>query len=154
MRRGFPSMTALLGVLAIAGYQNREKLAEMVGKRGGGLPDDARTRLGLDASDPNAGGVGSFLRGGLGELVQRFKDSGFSDRVESWVGTGPNREVASGDLEQAIGADVLVDLEQRTGLSRAEILTRLSRDLPRAVDEFTPRGRVPETDDEFPDFAR
>ena len=30
MSRGFPSMTALLGLLAIAGYQNRDKLAEML----------------------------------------------------------------------------------------------------------------------------
>ena len=31
MSRGFPSMTALLGLLAVAGYQNREKIAEMLG---------------------------------------------------------------------------------------------------------------------------
>ena len=31
MSRGFPSMTALLGLLAVAGYQNRDKLAEMLG---------------------------------------------------------------------------------------------------------------------------
>jgi hypothetical protein len=29
MARGFPSLTALLGLLAIAGYQNRDKLAEL-----------------------------------------------------------------------------------------------------------------------------
>ena len=29
MSRGYPSMTALLGLLAIAGYQNRDKIAEM-----------------------------------------------------------------------------------------------------------------------------
>ena len=29
MSRGFPSMTALLGLLAIAGYQNRDKLATL-----------------------------------------------------------------------------------------------------------------------------
>ena len=29
-RSGFPSMTALLGLLAIAGYQNRDKIAEML----------------------------------------------------------------------------------------------------------------------------
>ena len=34
MSRGFPSMTALLGLLAIAGYQNRDKIAEML--RGSG----------------------------------------------------------------------------------------------------------------------
>ena len=31
MNRGFPSMTALLGLLAVAGYQNRDKIAEMLG---------------------------------------------------------------------------------------------------------------------------
>ena len=31
MSRGFPSMTALLGLLAVAGYQNRDKIAEMLG---------------------------------------------------------------------------------------------------------------------------
>ena len=28
MSRGYPSMTALLGLLAVAGYQNRDKIAE------------------------------------------------------------------------------------------------------------------------------
>ena len=28
MSRGYPSMTALLGLLAIAGYQNRDKISE------------------------------------------------------------------------------------------------------------------------------
>jgi len=30
MSRGYPSMTALLALLAIAGYQNRDKIAEWV----------------------------------------------------------------------------------------------------------------------------
>ena len=28
--RGYPSLTALLGLLAIAGFQNRDKIAEML----------------------------------------------------------------------------------------------------------------------------
>ena len=31
MSRGMPSMVALLGLLAVAGYQNRDKIAEMLG---------------------------------------------------------------------------------------------------------------------------
>ena len=30
MSRGMPSMTALLGLVALAGYQNRDKLAELL----------------------------------------------------------------------------------------------------------------------------
>jgi len=36
---------------------------------------------------------------------------------------------------------------ERTGLSRDELLSRLTRELPAAVDKFTPDGRLP-TEDE------
>ena len=36
MSRGMPSMTALLGLLALAGYQNRDKLAELLKGAGNG----------------------------------------------------------------------------------------------------------------------
>ena len=39
MSRGLPSMTALLGLLAIAGYQNRDKIAEMLGGQGSARPE-------------------------------------------------------------------------------------------------------------------
>ena len=31
MSKGYPSMTALLGLLAVAGYQNRDKISEWLG---------------------------------------------------------------------------------------------------------------------------
>ncbi len=39
MSRGMPSMTALIGLLAIAGYQNRDKLAEMLRDHGANNPN-------------------------------------------------------------------------------------------------------------------
>src|SRR5215831_19292157 len=38
MSRGFPSMTALLGLLAVAGYRHRDKIAEMLGGIGQSTP--------------------------------------------------------------------------------------------------------------------
>ena len=55
---------------------------------------------------------------------------------------GP-RLTGSPQLKQAIGADVLAALEQQTGLSQEELLARLSRELPAAVDQYTPDGRLP-----------
>jgi uncharacterized protein YidB (DUF937 family) len=63
------------------------------------------------------------------------------------VRAGPNRNVAPRDLEEAIGPDVLDDLTRHTGLSREELLARLSRDLPDAVDQYTPHGRLPSEDE-------
>ena len=88
-------------------------------------------------------GVGGLLNGGIGELLEKFKQNGQGDTAESWVNNGPNKEVAPPQLKQAIGTDVLAALEQQTGLSQDEILARLSRELPDAVDKYTPGGRLP-----------
>ena len=91
------------------------------------------------------GGVtpGGFLGEGLRELVDRFKQSGQGATADSWVGTGPNQQIAPPKLEEAIGPDVLDTLSKQTGLSREELLARLSRELPDAVDKYTPQGRLP-----------
>ena len=148
MSRGFPSMTALLGLLAVAGYQNRDKIAEMLSGKPG-VPATAGAQNGLGGwwgqltGGLGAGGVGGFLNAGLGELVDRFNQTGQGETVNSWVGTGPNTQIAPSHVEQAIGADVLETLSKQTGLSREEIVARLSRELPDAVDKYTPQGRLP-----------
>jgi uncharacterized protein YidB (DUF937 family) len=147
MNRGFPSMTALLGLLAIAGYQNREKLAEMLrnarGTATSGNQGMQQGGLGNLFEGLKGGGLGALLGGGLGELVERFRQAGQGEVANSWVSRGPNKEVAPQQLEQAIGSDVLATLSAQTGLSREEILARLSRELPSAVDQYTPEGRLP-----------
>ena len=140
-------MVALLGLLAIAGYQNRDKIAEMLnsfknkGPTGDPLQDGARDVLGKLGDV--AGNAGNILNESLGGLVDQFKQAGHGDLADSWVGKGPNQPVSTSQLETAIGSDVLSDLAQRTGLTREDILSRLSRDLPGAIDGLTPEGRVP-----------
>ena len=91
--------------------------------------------------------AGSVLSSGLRDLVERFKQSGQGQAADSWVKTGPNQQLAAEQLEQAVGPDVLNLLSQQTGLSREELLSRLTRELPTAVDKLTPEGRLP-TEDE------
>lgn len=87
-KRGFPSMTALLAMLAIAGYQNRDKISEVLGKLNTPGPDGKGgiggllEKLGLDTKSASAG---SILPGGLGELLDRFKQNGQGEKAESWV---------------------------------------------------------------------
>src|SRR4051812_2756124 len=148
MARGFPSMTALLALLAVAGYQNRDKLSQILGghdaqgqpagaSQGGGLGGFGGI-LGNLRSALGGAGAGGLLGNGLRELVERFQQNGRGDVAQSWVSRGPNQEIAPTDLENAIGSDVLTDLSQKTGLSKQELLNRLSRELPQAVDQYTP----------------
>jgi uncharacterized protein YidB (DUF937 family) len=145
-----------LGLLAVAGYQNRGKIAEMLG----GLKQDPGSGAGQNVQPGGLGGMlgnlggllggataGSVLSGGLGGLIERFKQNGQGQAADSWVGKGPNQQLAPDQLEQAIGPDVLDTLSQQTGLSREELLARLTRELPTAVDKLTPEGRLP-TEDE------
>jgi hypothetical protein len=76
MNRGFPSMTALLGLLAIAGYQNRDKLAELFreaqakyGASGPGGSQEGRAgTVGNLAGILSGTSVGGLLSGGLRDL--------------------------------------------------------------------------------------
>jgi len=148
-------MTALLGLLAVAGFQNRDKLAEMF--RNATTPADGTPASPGSSAQPGSlgglltgaagGGLGGLLGGGLNDLLKQFNGSGQTEIADSWVGTGPNKEVAPRQVEQAIGPDVLDTLTQQTGLSRDEILARLSRELPKAVDAYTPHGRLPTADE-------
>jgi len=151
MSRGMPSMTALLGMLAIAGYQNRDKLIEMFNSvagsasrpASGGQPRAQDDLPGSLSGMLGGAGVGGLLGGGIGELLEQFTRNGQGEKAESWIGTGPNKEVSPPELKQAIGQDVLTALVQQTGLSQEELLARLSRELPSAVDKYTPDGRLP-----------
>jgi uncharacterized protein YidB (DUF937 family) len=157
-----PSLVALLGLLAVAGYQNRDKLGQMLNglgnppadpnnpnRQSGGL-GDILGGLGGALGGSSAGGV---LSGGLGDLVDRFRQAGHGDQADSWINTGAtNAAVNSSDLEQTLGEDTITELTQKTGLSRSELLERLSKTLPDAVNHLTPEGRIP-TADEAQRFA-
>ena len=158
MSQGMPSMTALLGMLALAGYQNRDKITEMLKGAGTSGPNTGAGQPGLGgllgslggllggagSTGGGTGGAGSLLNNGLNELLDSFKQNGQGDTAQSWIEPGPNKEISPPQLKQAIGSDVLALLEQKTGLSQQELLARLSRELPSAIDKYTPDGRVPE----------
>ena len=150
MNRGFPSLTALLGLLAIAGYQNRDKIAELLrGAQAKPAGSPGASQEGQDGTLGNLGGllggtsVGGLLGSGLRELIDSFKSSGQGEIADSWVRTGPNKPVSPQELERAISPEVWATLTERTGLSRQELLSRLSRELPEAVDKYTPQGQLP-----------
>jgi uncharacterized protein YidB (DUF937 family) len=142
MSRGFPSMTALLALLAVAGYQNRDKISEML--KGSGHGNQPGTgNLGSILSGLGGAGAGGLLGGGLSELIERFKQSGQEDVAESWVKSGPNKPCTKEQLRSTLGPDVLGNLVQQTGLTEDELVSRLCKTLPEAVDKYTPEGRLP-----------
>ncbi len=197
MQRG--PLKALLAVLAVAGYQNRDKIAEIlkgVTERGPGAnpagPSGQGTKSGETATEGSAatrptgglddvlerlrsgglgsilgggsaggqsgggfgsgaggilgGGLGALLNGGLNDLLDQFRQAGQQKKAESWVKTGENEPISDGELHEALGPDVLKDVAAKTGLTEEEVLRRLSKNLPEAVDGLTPDGKIPPAD--------
>ncbi len=161
-------LKALLAVLAVAGYQNRDKIAEILK----GVTERAQPSPGgaAQGSSPNAstsapsggiddildklrsgglgsllggGSLGSILNGGLSDLIDQFKQAGQEKKADSWVKPGANEPIDDNELASALGPDVLKDIAQRTGMTEEEVLKRLSKNLPDAVDGLTPDGTVP-----------
>ena len=93
---------------------------------------------------PTAKGVvGALLTGGLMDLVQQFRGAGKAEAVDSWVSRGPNTPVSASDMSKVLTEEQIAFLMARTGLSRQELLDGLSERLPQVVDELTPDGRLP-----------
>ena len=107
---------------------------------GGGMGDVLRGGLGGLLA---GGAAGSAISGGLGDLLKQLQQSGHGEAANSWVGNGPNKQIAPGDLAGALGADQINSLVSQSGLSRDELLSGLSRMLPDVINHLTPDGRLP-----------
>ena len=127
-------------------------LGGLFGGRPGSMPTGTGAKPGGSLSDLFPGGLGSVLggaaagsvlSGGLGNIIKELQDSGHGRAAQSWVGTGPNEEIAPKELANALGSDTLNTLSKQSGLSVDDLLAGLSQHLPDLVDQLTPNGRLP-----------
>jgi uncharacterized protein YidB (DUF937 family) len=154
-----PIAKALLALLAVYAMKNMRR-ADSAPNQPAGRPGNVNAGLPGGAAGGGGGGLGDLLRGtlggllggaaagtvlngGLGGLLKQFQENGQGDIAHSWIGTGPNKTISEGDLASALGGDTLDTLSNQTGMGREDLLSGLSRQLPRFVDQLTPDGRVP-----------
>jgi uncharacterized protein YidB (DUF937 family) len=142
-----PITKALIGVLAYQAIKaftanqagagtNPDK--QSPGATGGGLDDLLKGGLG----GLLGGGAGS-VSGGLNDLLKQFQQNGQGEVAKSWIGKGPNNSISPNDLATALGADRVNTLASFSGMSRNDLLSQLSQQLPDVVDQLTPEGRLP-----------
>jgi uncharacterized protein YidB (DUF937 family) len=158
-RGGMSPMTmailALLGYKAFKSFTGGQAGANPVSP--GALPGGSPVNPGVPGA---AGGLGDLLQGGLGslfggreggnvlsgglnDLLKQFQQNGHGDAANSWIGSGPNKAISPKDLASALGADQINSLMAQSGMSRDELLSGLSQQLPDVIDQLTPDGRLP-----------
>jgi uncharacterized protein YidB (DUF937 family) len=140
-----PITLALMGILAYRTYQGKGRLAEWIGHRG------PNPEPGSNAGAKPAQQMPELLQTlgaaplaqGLRDLLKDFQEKGFGETVKSWIEPGANKSMPASELGQALGPQKIDWLMKETGLSKAELLEGLSRELPTTVDQLTPAGRLP-----------
>jgi uncharacterized protein YidB (DUF937 family) len=151
-----PMTMALVGLLAYRTLKGKGRLADMLGTNRpgvGGTGARPGGPLGGLGGMAGMGGLGALLgggalSGGLKDLLDRFRETGQENKAQSWVAAGDNEPIEASELAKALGDERIDWLAEQTGMSREELLAKLSSELPSAVNELTPDGHVP-TDDEL-----
>lgn len=123
---------------ALLAYKNKDKIGDML--RGNPDPNNPQAPRTNDGGILDTGAIGT----GLQDILDRFRGAGAGPKVDSWVGKGANEPLQPKEVESAVTPEVLDELQRQTGLSRKELIDRITRDLPDTVNELTPDGRLPD----------
>jgi uncharacterized protein YidB (DUF937 family) len=62
------------------------------------------------------------------------------------LGNGHNEPVSGSEVRQALGADSINQLAERTGMPPEQASEHVARALPEMVDRATPQGQLPMED--------
>lgn len=92
--------------------------------------------------------------GGIGAVLDRFRQRGLAQEADSWVAPGPNRGLAPQQVSDVVGADELSRMSRQLGVADDEVAAGLSEILPQVVDQSTPGGELPPDADDVLDQGR
>jgi uncharacterized protein YidB (DUF937 family) len=82
--------------------------------------------------------------GGLGGLVEKFKQGGMGYQVNSWIGNGENMPISAEQISQILGSDTVRNIASQLGIDPDQATQQLSAMLPGLIDKLTPNGQAPE----------
>lgn len=83
--------------------------------------------------------------GGLGGLLERFREGGLAEVVSSWMSSGPNLPVQASQLSAVLGKSALGELVSKSGLNESVVLEGLQQLLPALIKQSS-AGGVLQTD--------
>ncbi len=82
--------------------------------------------------------------GGLGGLVDKFKQGGMGDQIGSWIGNGKNLPISAEQISQILGSETVRKIAAQLGIDPDQAAQQLSAMLPGLIDKLTPNGEAPE----------
>jgi uncharacterized protein YidB (DUF937 family) len=80
--------------------------------------------------------------GNLQGLVEQLQKGGLNDQVKSWLSSGANLPVTAEQVRSALGNQTIKQLAEQFGLPVDATLKLLAEQLPTAVDQASPDGKL------------
>jgi uncharacterized protein YidB (DUF937 family) len=87
--------------------------------------------------------------GGVGGMLDKFRQAGYADHADSWQGTGQNLPMSGSALQEVLGSGAIGQIAQQLGVSHGDAAGGLAQMLPQIIDKFTPQGEVPDNDNDM-----
>lgn len=92
--------------------------------------------------------------GGVGAVLDRFRQKGFGRHADSWVSTGSNQELRAEEADEVVGGEELSRLAQQLGVPEREVAMGFAEIVPELVDKLSPDGEIPPEADDALDAGR
>jgi uncharacterized protein YidB (DUF937 family) len=89
--------------------------------------------------------LGNGSQGGLNAIVAKLEQGGFGEQVKPWIGNGQNLPITADQLQQVLGSDTVKQLAARFNIPVDQLAKVLAHQLPTAVDQASPDGKLPHT---------
>lgn len=80
--------------------------------------------------------------GGIGGVLGKLREKGYTKQANSWVSTGENEPIDEDAIADVFGRDELSRAAQQQGIDPQDALGGLAKIFPEIVNEMTPSGRV------------
>jgi uncharacterized protein YidB (DUF937 family) len=80
--------------------------------------------------------------GGIGGVLDKFKENGLAEQAASWVGKGENIPISADQLSSVLGSDAITGMAAKFGISPETLSAQIAEHLPTVIDKMTPDGEV------------
>lgn len=92
--------------------------------------------------------------GGVGGVLERFRQKGYGPQADSWVSTGGNRELRAEQADEVMGGEELSQVAHKLGVPESEVALGFAQIMPELIDQLSPGGQVPPEADDALDAGR
>jgi uncharacterized protein YidB (DUF937 family) len=135
------SMADAAGRLVLRALQEDFKMSMLGGLGGlGGLLDAA-----IGQHPGGVSGVfGEALQGigGFDGVIAQLNKAGLGEKVNSWLGKGPNQPLTAEEIRSALSDQHLQQIASQLGIPLDQVAGTLAQHLPNAIDQASPNGVV------------